>query len=140
MTQSQIKEGLDHSDNNSIPPGFENSATKTGYAKQKGKSTSRKGKSGEVKRFTRNQLRRKIALNGGFTRSQLRKKVALNGGVRTKAKSELLGRRNSIETTDTMKQTAEEALQVGELLGVKVISHPENAIKRITDTLKASRV
>jgi len=139
-TQSQNKAGLDHSDNISIPPGFENTATKTGRAKQKGKSTSRKGKSGEVKRFTRSQLRRKIALNGGFTRSQLRKKVALNGGARTKAKSELLGRRNSIETTDSMKQTAEEALQVGELLGVKVISHPENAIKRITDTLKASRV
>ena len=39
-----------------------------------------------------------------------------------------------------MIQLAEEALAVGELLGVKVTSHKDNAVKRITDTLKSSRV
>jgi len=124
-TQSQNKDGQDHSETNSIPPGFESTATKTGCAEQKGKSASRKGKPGEVTRFTR---------------SQLRKKSAQNEGARTKEKRELHGRRNSVETTDSMKKSAEEALQVGELIGVKIISHRDNAIKRITDTLKASRV
>jgi len=50
------------------------------------------------------------------------------------------GRKKSMETTESMIQVAEEALAVGELLGVKVISQKENAIKRITDTLKSSRV
>jgi len=50
------------------------------------------------------------------------------------------GRKKSIETTESMIQLAEEALAVGELLGVKVISHKENAVKRITDTLKSNRV
>jgi len=38
-----------------------------------------------------------------------------------------------------MKQLAEDALAMGELLGVKVISHKANAVKRITDSLKANR-
>jgi len=45
---------------------------------------------------------------------------------------------DSVETTDNMKQLAEEALKVGELLEVKVISHKANGIKRRTDSLKAN--
>ena len=48
--------------------------------------------------------------------------------------------RRSMETTESMKQLAEEALEVGEILGVKVISHKANAVKRITDSLKSHRV
>ena len=48
--------------------------------------------------------------------------------------------RQSIETTESMFKLAEEALQMGDLLGVKVIGHRDNAVKRITDTLKSSRV
>uniref|UniRef100_A0A7C9D2S7 Uncharacterized protein n=2 Tax=Opuntia streptacantha TaxID=393608 RepID=A0A7C9D2S7_OPUST len=46
--------------------------------------------------------------------------------------------RQSIESTESMKQLAEEALKVGELLGVKVISHRANAVKRITESLKTN--
>ena len=61
--------------------------------------------------------------------------------VRKGSKSQMKkGRKKSIETTESMIQQAEEALAVGELLGIKVTSHRENAIKRITDTLKSSRV
>ena len=45
-----------------------------------------------------------------------------------------------METTESMKLLAEEALEVGEILGVKVISHKANALKRITDSLKSNRV
>jgi len=48
--------------------------------------------------------------------------------------------RQSIETTESMIKLAEEALAVGELLGVKVISHKANVVKRITDSLKSNRV
>ena len=47
--------------------------------------------------------------------------------------------RLSTDTTESMKQLAEDALAMGELLGVKVISHKANAVKRITDSLKANR-
>ena len=36
-----------------------------------------------------------------------------------------------------MKKLAEEALRVGEMLGIKVISHRANAIKGITGSIKA---
>jgi len=39
-----------------------------------------------------------------------------------------------------MFKLAEDALKMGDLLGVKVIRHKANAVKRITDTLKTSRV
>ena len=45
----------------------------------------------------------------------------------------------STDTTESMKKLAEEALVVGELLGVKVISHKAKAVKRITDSIKANR-
>jgi len=46
---------------------------------------------------------------------------------------------SQLNRTESMKQLAEEALKVGELLGVKVISHRANAVKRITDSIKANR-
>ena len=61
-------------------------------------------------------------------------------GSRAPKSQKKQGRKKSMETTESMIQLAEEALAVGELLGVKVISQKENAIKRITGTLKSSRV
>jgi len=82
------------------------------------------------------------------TRSQKKKgkKQAVrspNKGARTNSVMEcvdgnLLGRK-SIETTESMIKLAEEALEMGELLGVKVISHKANVIKRITNSLKSNR-
>ena len=43
----------------------------------------------------------------------------------------------SARTTDSIAKIAKEALEVGELLGVKVIAHKENAMKRITKSLKS---
>ena len=122
---SQNKDGQGQTGSNSSPPGFEGTVSKIGTAEEEGKSRTRKGKSGEVKRFTR---------------SQLRKEFAQIEGNRTIEKRSPQGRRDSTETTASMRQEAEEAIKFGELLGVKVISHRENAIKRITSTLKASRV
>ena len=39
-----------------------------------------------------------------------------------------------------MSKLAEESLEVGELLGIKVVANKENAIKRITQSLKNARV
>ena len=82
------------------------------------------------------------------TRSQMKKgKKQLarkpNKEVRTKSELEYVDGsprgRKSIETTESMIKEAEKALEVGELLGIKVISHKANAIKRITDSLKSNR-
>ena len=45
----------------------------------------------------------------------------------------------SIETTNSMVKLAEEALEMGKLLGVEVITHKANAVKRITESLKSNR-
>jgi len=42
----------------------------------------------------------------------------------------------STKTTDSMLKIANEALEIGELLGIKVISKRKNALKRITNSLK----
>jgi len=46
----------------------------------------------------------------------------------------------SAETTVSMLKLAEEALEVVEMLGVKVIANKENAVKRITQSLKSERI
>lgn len=50
-----------------------------------------------------------------------------------------LGNNSSPDTTESMKKLAEEALRIGEILGVKVIAKKGNAIKRITDSLKEDK-
>ena len=39
---------------------------------------------------------------------------------------------DSAETTESMRKMAREALEIGEVLGIKVIGKRENALKRIT--------
>jgi len=104
-----------------IPPGFEGLAGKKEIVRGKRRVKASKGNPSVDKRITRSQVRK------GNTQS------------RTEEPSIILGRSQSIETTNSMKQTAEEALKLGELLGVKVISNWDNAVKRITDTLKENR-
>jgi len=47
--------------------------------------------------------------------------------------------RQSVETTDSMVQLAEEALEIGRLLGVEVVTYKAKAVKRITDSLKFNK-
>jgi len=47
---------------------------------------------------------------------------------------------SSTYTSDSIRKIAEEALHIGELLGVKVVQHKQGAVSRITETLKKSRV
>jgi len=46
----------------------------------------------------------------------------------------------SVATTESIRNVAEEAPEIGELLGLKVVANRENAIKRITESLKNARV
>jgi len=47
---------------------------------------------------------------------------------------------DSAETTESMMKMAREALEIGEVLGIKVIGKKENALKSITSSLKTKRV
>jgi len=47
---------------------------------------------------------------------------------------------DSAETTESMMKMASEAVEMGEVLGIKVIGNRENALKRITSSLKTKRV
>jgi len=46
----------------------------------------------------------------------------------------------SDKTTESMRNVAIELLELGELLGLKVVANKENVIKRITQSLKSARV
>ena len=46
----------------------------------------------------------------------------------------------SERTTDSILKIAKESLEVGELLGIKVIANKENALKKITKSLKSQRL
>jgi len=47
---------------------------------------------------------------------------------------------DSGKTTESMMKIANEALEIGEVLGIKVIGNRENALKRITSSLKNKRL
>ena len=46
---------------------------------------------------------------------------------------------SSQDTTESMRKLAVEALEIGDILGVKVISKEENAKRRIIDSLKEGK-
>jgi len=117
----------------SAPPGFEGSAAQNVTMNEKGLASREHPAPVVGKRMTRSQTKK--------TRTQVSK--GQSTVVRTRAgknnvKDSPIGRL-STDTTESMKQLAEDALSVGEMLGIKVISHRANAVKRITDSLKANR-
>ena len=46
---------------------------------------------------------------------------------------------DTAKTTESMLKLANEALEIGEVLGLRVISKRKNALKRITSSLKNKR-
>jgi len=46
---------------------------------------------------------------------------------------------DSASTSESIVKIAREALEIGKILGVKVITHDANARKRITSTIKSNR-
>ena len=117
----------------SIPPGFcvEKDLAPPGFERPVAASVNGGGKE------LLNERQRTPA-ESRVTRSQLKKTMAQESRKQRTSANRKQRTVASVETTDSMKQLAEEALKVGELLGVKVISHKANAIKRITDSLKAN--
>ena len=117
----------------SIHPGFEvNTKERVRLARQ--------GRNSKIhvdcigKRVTRSQSR------------QCKEQAGKSKSLRNKSVSGLQGRvespygSNSGDTTESMRKLAEDALELGELLGLKVVAHKKNAIKRITQSLKTARV
>uniref|UniRef100_A0A7C8Z7S8 Uncharacterized protein n=1 Tax=Opuntia streptacantha TaxID=393608 RepID=A0A7C8Z7S8_OPUST len=66
--------------------------------------------------------RKQLVIGRRVTRSQ--KKMEMN---------------NSQDTTESMRKLAEEALKIGNILGIKVVSKVENAKRIITDSLKEDK-
>jgi len=46
----------------------------------------------------------------------------------------------TVLTTESIRKMAEETLEVGEMLGLKVVANRKNAIKRIAQSLQNARV
>jgi len=86
-----------------------------------------------TKRVTRSHTKqrkeavlRKGSINTKCISGKAQKKDSPNGG-------------DSAKTTESMLKIANEALEFGEMLGLRVISKRENAVKRITRSLKSKR-
>jgi len=72
--------------------------------------------------------------------SGLRKQGCKRSSVAVKVSKEANScESDSGKTTESMVKIANEALEIGELLGIKVVSHRKNAVKRITSSLKHRR-
>ena len=119
--------------NDSAPPGFEGDGEMNGALGKQGKAKRRHVDPIAGIRVTRSQMRKAKSKATGRHSSVARKRDDMNYVKDNPCD------RHSIESTESMKQLAEEALKVGEVLGIKVISHRANAVKRITDSLKANR-
>ena len=119
--------------NDSAPPGFEGVGQMNGVLRKQGKAKRRTVDPVAGIRVTRSQMRKAKSKVTGRHSSVARKRVDMKVVKASPCD------RHSIESTESMKQLAEEALKVGEMLGIKVISHRANAVKRITDSLKANR-
>jgi len=116
-----------------IPPAFED------ITKRRARSGQRSCKSkthidSSRKRVTRIQSKKCKAMVG-------RRKLTPDNnvsGVGGKEDSPLQS--ESLNTTASVRKLAEESIEIGELLGLKVVVNKENAIKRITDSLKKARI
>jgi len=113
------------------PPDYAGPAEMKVNLGRKGKEKKSHVNPGAGIRVTRSQMlkNKKQAIESHST--VVRKRDAKNHVVDSSGDSQ--------STTESMKQIAEDALKIGELLGVKVISHRVNAVKRITDSIKESR-
>ena len=120
------------------PPGFEVIALPTVSPVRKIKATNERNGPAAVKRVTRSQVKK--------GRVQIRRSQANLDRIKSssttwpdkKGVDESLLDRQSVETTDSMIEIAEQALEIGKLLGVEVVSHKANAVKRITSSLKSN--
>ena len=115
------------------PPGFEGIAAQNGNIYEEGLARSDRAATVVGKRMTRSQVKK---ARPQVSRGQ--SNVVKTRAGKKSVEDSPIGRL-STDTTESMKQLAEDALALGELLGVKVISHKANAVKRITDSLKANR-
>ena len=75
-----------------------------------------------------------------YKEPEVKRKGASNRMVSSKGVREgKIQGRELVETTESLRKLAEESIEIGELLGVKVIANRENAVKRITQSLKSAR-
>ena len=121
---------LEQSGETSIPRGFEATNTVEFSPVQKEKALKRHLDLIE-KRVTRSQTKQN---KESVVRSQkILSRVATGKGTREG------GPQESEKTTVSMAKLAKESINVGKLLGLKVIDKEEAALKRITKSLKSER-
>lgn len=134
------------------PPGFEpthhisEQSVKNSNPTVAEVNTKMKKSSGQQRCIRKKQIH---CLGRRVTRSQVKKCNELSkrrmgmrnrDGLGSEGEEESPFESESVKTTESMRNLAEESLKVGELLGVKVVANKENAIKRITQSLKNARV
>ena len=122
-----------NSEETSIPPGFEG-VSRLKINTIRGRSNLKRQSDYIGKRVTRSQLK---LYNNLETRS---KKMLKKSGYGLGGKEGSPCANVSVETSESIRNIAEEALEIGELLGLKVVSNRENAVKRITESLKNAKV
>ena len=66
-------------------------------------------------------------------------RMQMNVERRVTRSQKKIGKSSSQTTAESMKKLAEESLEIGKILGVKVITKEENAKRRIIDSLKEEK-
>ena len=75
-----------------------------------------------------------------YKEPEVKRKEASNRKVLSKGVREAqIQGSESVKTSESLRKLAEESIEIGELLGVKVIANRENVVKRITQSLKSAR-
>jgi len=131
-SEAQLSPNVEKSEGTSIPPGFEGIIPTKVSSDKKGSALKRHIDLIE-RRVTRSKTKQSKEL-AGRSRSNLVRNVSVKEGKEYSPQES-----DPEKTIDSMRKLAEESLKVGEMLGIKVIANKENAVKRITQTLKISR-
>ena len=122
-----------NSEETSFPPGFEE-VSRLKVETVRGRTNRKRQIVSIGKRVTRSQSKSYKDLE---TRS---KKMLKENGHGLGGKEGNSCANDSVETPESIRKIAEEALEIGELLGLKVVANRGNAVKRITESLKNARV
>jgi len=122
-----------NSEENSIPPRFEG-MNRLKVSPVRGRRNVKKHTVAMEKRVTRSQSK-SFKVPGARSKRTLKK-----GGHGLGGKEESPYDNESAETTESMRNIAEEALEIGEMLGLKVVANRGAAVKRITESLKNARI
>ena len=123
VSQCHLSSG---SDSVGVPPGFNPLSCRVGLANEQPQVQV-------AKRVTRSQTKKR---KGSVLRRHSTTTNCSSGKARKEGSH---SRGDSVRTTESMRKIANEAIEIGEMLGLRIVSKKEIAVKRLTRSLKSKK-